>query len=264
MTQPAREHDRFDELAAGHALHALDPPDEQEFAGHLEDCRRCQEAVTGYLEVTAALADSSPQSDAGQPSEQLRDRIMAAASGETGTGAARPARRDGLRPAAPADLAGRRRRRRLRATIASAAAAAVLIAGGAVAGGVLSSGSGPAGPTAGCVHAGSCRQVVLTAAGSSAPAARLIVMGGTAWLVPSGLPADNTARQVYVLWQITGGRVPLPVGSFDVSGHGDRPIRIGSLAVPIHGTWAFAVSLERGRTIPATPSRPVALGQVSS
>ncbi|MGH3398353.1 MAG: hypothetical protein ACRDPO_27070, partial [Streptosporangiaceae bacterium] len=127
-----------------------------------------------------------------------------------------------------------------------------------------SAGTGAAGPAAGCVHAGSCREVVLTAVGSTAPAARLIVMNGTAWLVPSGLPADNPARQVYVLWQITAGHVPLALGSFDVARHGDQPIRIGALAVPLPGTRAFAVSRERGRTIPATPSRPVALGQVAS
>ncbi len=249
MTGPAWEHDRFDELAAGYALDALDPPDEQEFARHLEGCARCQDALADYLEVTAALADSAPEAGADQPSPQLRDRIIAAASGSPRV----------------ADLAAHRRRRRRRAVIAAAAAAAVL-AGGVISGTELSSGpgTGPAGPSAGCVHAGSCREVVLTAAGSSAPAARVIVMDGTAWLVPSGLPADNTARQVYVLWQITGGHVPLAVGSFDVTRHGDRPIRIGSLAVALHGTWAFAVSLERGRTIPATPSHPVALGQVIS
>ena len=85
----------------------------------------------------------------------------------------------------------------------------------------------------------------------------MIVTAGSAWLVPTGLRADDTARQIYVLWQITGAHVPLAVGSFDVRGHGGTPIRIGKLAVPYHGTLAFAVSLEHGRTIPAAPSRLV-------
>jgi hypothetical protein len=67
-----------------------------------------------------------------------------------------------------------------------------------------------------------------------------------------------------VLWQITGTNTPLAVGSFDVSSQQRTPVRIGALAVPYQGTWAFAVSLEHGRAIPASPSRPVALGQISS
>jgi hypothetical protein len=57
---------------------------------------------------------------------------------------------------------------------------------------------------------------------------------------------------------------PLAVGSFGVSSQQRTPVRIGALAVPYQGTWAFAVSLEHGRAIPASPSRPVALGQISS
>jgi hypothetical protein len=41
------------------------------------------------------------------------------------------------------------------------------------------------------------------------------------------------------------------------------PIRIGGLPAPYPGTRAFAVSLEHGRTIPARPSPPVAVGKVS-
>jgi hypothetical protein len=88
------------------------------------------------------------------------------------------------------------------------------------------------------------------------------VSGGIAWLVPSGLRPDDPASQEYVLWQITGAHTPVAVGSFDVTARGGRPVRIGALAAPYRGTWAFAVSLEHGRAIPATPSRPVALGQV--
>lgn len=260
VTGPTHDHARFDELAAGHALHALDTGDEREFLGHLPGCSRCQDALTDYLHVTAALAASWPEAEPARPGDQLRGRIMEAVSAPSAPGGAPPAFGGG--PAGVAHLSGRRNRRRLRAVIASAAAAMVLAAGG-VAGAELaaSPGRGPAQPTAGCVHAGKCRQVVLTAAGSSATAARVIVMNGAVWLMPSRLPPDNAARQIYVLWQITGGHIPMAVGSFDIRGHADRPIRIGALAVPYRTTWAFAVSLEHGRTIPATPSHPVALGQ---
>jgi anti-sigma-K factor RskA len=281
MTDPRREHARYDELAAGYALDALDGPDEADFAAHLEDCSRCQDAVARFTEITAALAETAPPAE---PSPGLGDRIMAAAAREPRTGSAeqpeQPEQPGPSRPAAVRRLHGSPRpaaqhrnpsrsawsRRPLRVAVAGVAAAAALIAGGVTYAGLQDSGSGPRPPAAGCMQARTCREIVLTSASSRAPAARLIVAGGTAWLVPSGLKSDNRAQQVYVLWQITGGHIPLAVGSFDVRGHhaGDRPIRVGSLTVPYSGTWAFAVSLEHGRTIPAAPSHPVALGQVPS
>jgi anti-sigma-K factor RskA len=292
MTDSRREHARYDELAAGYALDALDAQDEADFAGHLPDCSRCQDAVARFTEITAALADTAPPAE---PSPDLGARIMAAVArdpapaghaaspapaGQAGPQPGQPEQPGKPRPAAVRRLHGAPRpaaqhrtsprsgrpRRPLRVAAASVAAAAAVIAGGATYAGLQGSGSGPQPPAAGCVQARTCREIVLTDASSRTPAARLIVAGGTAWLVPSGLKADNTAQQVYVLWQITGRHTPLAVGSFDVRGHraGDRPIRVGSLTVPYSGTWAFAVSLEHGRTIPAAPSHPVALGQVPS
>jgi anti-sigma-K factor RskA len=337
-----RQHARYDELTAGYALDALDPPDEADFAGHLPGCDRCQDAVARFTEITAALAQAVP---AAEPSPALGARIMAAVALEPVPGApgrsyapapslrlpdepvpagpefpyeqvpagpgfpderaaagrslpAEPAAADfGLLaepPAGPARPAGPprraagpawagpgranpahrrptrlhpgqpRQRRPLRVIAAGVATAAALIAGGLTWAGIQGGGSTPQPPAASCLQAGTCRQIVLTSAVSHAPAARVIVADGTAWLVPAGLKADNTTQQVYVLWQITGGHTPLAVGSFDVRLHGTRPIRIGALAVPYSRTWAFAVSLEHGRTIPATPSRPVALGQTPS
>jgi anti-sigma-K factor RskA len=265
ITDPRREHARYDELAAGYALDALDGPDEADFAAHLAGCSRCQDAVDRFTEITAALADTAPPAE---PSPDLGLRIMAAAAREpVGHADVNAAARQAA-PAGPSvqDIRKNRPRRPLRVAAAAAAAAAALIAGGATYAGLQGSGPAAQPPAAGCVQARTCREIVLTDASTRAPAARLIVADGTAWLVPAGLKADNTAQQVYVLWQITGGHTPLAVGSFDVRGHhaGDRPIRVGSLTVPYSGTWAFAVSLEHGRTIPAAPSHPVALGQVPS
>lgn len=269
MTSPRQAHAAFDELAAGYALRSLDPGDELQFLDHAGQCPRCQQSLADYAEVAAALADTAP---AVEPGQQLGDRIMAAATGGRTRGS-------GDRPPGPPPAAGgagqqdeglppgvtamRKRRPRRRLQLA-AAAAAVLIAGGGIWAGRSGGGAAPQPPAAGCVQSGQCDQVQLTDISERGPVARVIVTDGSAWLMPSGLPADNATRQVYVLWQITGAHVPLAVGSFDVRGHAGTPIRIGKLAVPYRGTLAFAVSLEHGRTIPAKPSHLVAIGQVSA
>jgi hypothetical protein len=336
VTETPQEHARYDELAAGYALHALDPEAELQFRSHLPTCPRCEAALSDFTEVAAALADDWSTVE---PSPQLGARIRAAIAQEPANSAAQapqqapaaPAARQAnvgqdrrqadasradasradasradasradsprdsqfrdaspgdaghadrfhdrsprenrshgeggaVLPAGVTDLAQHRRRRRRLTTLVGSAAAAVLVAGGAIWGGLAASGNAPSPPTSSCVRAGACREVQLTDARSHAPAAKVVIADGTAWLIPSGLPADNRVRQVYVLWQITGAHTPLAVGSFDVSGRGSKPVKIGQLAAPYRGTWAFAVSIERGRTIPATPSHPVALGQVPS
>ena len=275
MTDPRQPHAHFDELAAGYALHSLDPDDELDFLGHAGQCARCQQSLAEYAEVAAALAEIAP---AAEPGQQLGDRIMAAAlgggtrgSGTLGSGDVPASQRadagHGDRPAGqpPAEVIGLRERRRPpRRLQLAAAAAAVLIAGGGIWAGLSGGAAAPQPPTAGCVQARQCYQVELTDATAPGAVARVIVTGGSVWLMPSGLAPDDAARQIYVLWQITGARVPLAVGSFDVRRDAGGPILIGRLAAPYHGTLAFAVSLQRGRAIPATPSGVVALGQVSA
>jgi hypothetical protein len=273
VTDPRRDHTHYDELAAGYALHALDPAEELEFAGHVKDCPRCLQALADYGEVAAALADTAP---AAEPDQHLGDRILAAAAadrslGNGGRRAGPPVAvggdsQAGKPPSGVASLHQHQHRRRSpRRLQLAAAAAAVLIAGGGIWAGLSGNGGTPPPPTvAGCMRVSQCHEIELTDAAGHEPAAKVIVTAGSAWLVPTGIRADDTGGHIYVLWQISGAHVPLAVGSFDVRGHGDTPIRIGKLAVPYHGTLAFAVSLERGRTIPVAPSHLVALGQVSA
>jgi hypothetical protein len=266
------DHAEFDELAAGHVLHALEPADEQRFGRHAPQCPQCMRSIGEFREVAAALAEISPDAE---PSRQLGQRILAAASvspARNGHRAAGPGLAGPARPAGPAGprhaalsqkvvpLRSRRGQPRLRRT--AAAAAAVLIAIGGVWAGLAASGGGPAQQLGGCAHLRGCSEVSLTTATTHQVVAKVVVRGGAVWLMPAAIPADNTADQIYVLWQLTGAHT-LPVGSFDVK-PGDRaPILIGNLATAYSGTWAFAISLEHGRTIPATPSRAMALGQVS-
>jgi hypothetical protein len=245
----ASAHEPFAELAAGYAVDALDPPDEEEFLAHLRDCDRCQQAVAGFSEVAAKIAESQSDLAPSGPDPRLGDRIMAAVAGEQCTG--------------PADLAKRRRQRAARMAIAAAAAAA-LIAGGVI-WGTRSAGNGRlVPPAAGCSSAGTCHRVVLAGGISKVSVASVIVAGRTVWLIPAGLRPDDVARQTYVLWQITARRKPRAVGAFDVRGNRQRAVLVGSLAVGYGDTRAFAVTLERGRAIPPVPSSPVATGLVSS
>jgi anti-sigma-K factor RskA len=255
VTEPTRDHTLFDELAAGYAVHALEPHDELVFLGHLKHCDRCEQALADYGVVTTAVAGVTP---AAEPSPELRSRILAAALSE-GTRRDSNSDTEQLPPVIP--LRGHGPRRWLGA--AAAAAAAVIVAGSVWAG--LGRGAGPApAPLAACAQAHQCTEVTLTAAHGHKTVGQLIIRNGTVWMLPSGMPADNVSRQIYVLWQITGSHTPLSVGSFDVRAGAHGPVRIGKLAAPYRGTWAFAVSLEHGRSIPAMPSRSVALGQVSA
>ncbi len=75
MTSRHDDHETFDELAVGWALHALEPEDETLFAPHLAACPRCTRTVAETAEVMAALAGDLPPAE---PSEGLRDRLREA------------------------------------------------------------------------------------------------------------------------------------------------------------------------------------------
>ncbi|MGA8979053.1 MAG: zf-HC2 domain-containing protein, partial [Pedococcus sp.] len=68
------DHQQYDELAVGWALHALEPEDEAGFAAHLAGCARCTATVTDTTEAMAAMAGDLPPAE---PSPGLRDRLRA-------------------------------------------------------------------------------------------------------------------------------------------------------------------------------------------
>ena len=270
VADQAREHARFDELAAGYALHALDPDDEREFAAHLPGCPACRQALAGYEVVAAGLAEGWLAGESARPPARLGERISAAVAREVtpapvsdiaGARRSRDQGAPGRAAPAPAARPGWPRGRRLAVLGASLAAVVALIAGGVIAGRLASE---PSRPAAACVHAAGCHQIALTAPGTATTTARVIVRDGAAWVVPSGLRPDDRGRQIYVLWQITRGRRAIAVGTFDVRANAAGAVRIGVLAVGYHQTRAFAVSLEHGRKAPPSPSSPVAAGLVSS
>jgi anti-sigma-K factor RskA len=256
VTDPRPGHDRFDELAAGYAVHALDSGEVLLFVRHARQCGRCQRALAGYADVTAAMAELAP---AAEPSPELADRILAVATGDLVSGDPRA-----IRSSSPAPSPGEPRPRHPRLVRAAAAAAAALvIIGGGIWGGLAATnGHGTAPPSlAECARSHRCAEVVLTAAATHRTAAKVIVRDGVVYMEPTAMSASPSG-EIYVLWQLTGAHTPLAVGSFDITPGARGPVRIGALAAPYRSTWAFAVSLEHGRTIPPKPSHPIALGHV--
>lgn len=285
MSGPASGHGVFEELAAGYALDALEPGDEQRFLRHARGCPPCTFALAGYRDVAGVLALASPP---GEPSPRLASRIASMAGAEGGrpgptAGLADRAGRglDGPADGRPGADAPRTRRVRSRGRVnappahghrppsrgrrwlryAAAVAVMALLAGGGTWAGLESTATRPVTRAALC--SGGCFQVVLTAAGSHAEAGMVLVSHGLVWMEPGDMAPDDTADQIYVLWQLTRASRPLAVGSFDVQAGAHGPVMVGALAAPYDGTLAFAVSLEHGRTIPASPSRIAALGQAS-
>jgi anti-sigma-K factor RskA len=65
-------HSDYEELAAGFALGALEPDEEQAFQRHLEGCPACKESMREFEEVTASLAFATP---AVEPPASLRAAV---------------------------------------------------------------------------------------------------------------------------------------------------------------------------------------------
>jgi anti-sigma-K factor RskA len=67
------------ELTAGYALDALDPEERRSYEEHLRTCEQCREELSTFWETTTALALATTGPE---PSNDLRDRVLAAARAE--------------------------------------------------------------------------------------------------------------------------------------------------------------------------------------
>src|SRR4051812_19146712 len=86
MTAPRDPgHDRWDELAAGYALDALEPAEEAELMAHLDECDICRGALRDHELVAAQLAALADDADVTPPAwSAIRTGIVGAAPA-TGT-----------------------------------------------------------------------------------------------------------------------------------------------------------------------------------
>ncbi|GAA4778653.1 hypothetical protein GCM10023200_09590 [Actinomycetospora chlora] len=258
---PATHTGAHDALAVGWALHTLDGAEETDFAAHLETCPVCRSTVDETLETLGAVAEAVVPVD---PPPALRQRLLDAVAEEA---APAPAADTTVVPLAP---------RRRRATRWIAAAAAVLVV--AAIGGLTAVNqslrderdAAQASASAQAQREAAITDVLRDAGTPGVPHAVLATpQGGLVGVVvddgsgsrvlSTGLPA-NPSDETYVLWGLEDG-TPRALGTFDVAGQGPDVLSVPSSAgaVPYVG---FAVSLEPGRTAPASPTRVVASGQV--
>jgi hypothetical protein len=254
-------HAAWDELAAGHAVNALEPEDEQAFLDHLRGCDQCRATLASLEDVTGTLAYAAEPAD---PPAALRSRILDAAAAE------RPAT-FGTRPPRH-DLPRERRPRVWQPTfhLASLATAAAVVAVLALGFWNLSlRGDGNAKQAAlrkrtealSCLAAADTRTFELTSVNGQH--AKTCLAGGSAYVVVDRLDENDTGSSVYVLWWMDAQQALHPVAGFDVEVAGTSVYRL-PLDVTPSDVRAMAVSLEPGRAVPAQPTRRIVSGAATS
>lgn len=256
MNAHATDHERFEQLAVGHALAALEPADEQEFVAHLGSCDRCAHDLVDHLETLASLAhDAAPAEPPPSVLEGIRAGVAA-----SGRGGALPA------PSVVVPMRARRPDRTVRLTTAliGVAASVVLVMALLIANMGLSSREHDA-REANQQLAAAVSQLLVSGAhrvdlsGTGDTKAVAVVKGDTVSLVLAGVPVNDRHTSIYVLWEQSRFGDVRAVGAFDVSS--------SSLAVvkDLHlgGTplKALMVTKEPGRKAPlATAQKPILAG----
>jgi hypothetical protein len=268
------DHDTFDELAVGWALHALEPEDEALFAVHLPGCARCAATVAETTEVMGAMARDLPVAE---PSEQLRTRLRAAVeTTEQIPGPVAPevpsswAPRRVLDPVAGvAPSAGElpRWRRMLPASLVAAAVAAIVGLG--LWNVFLASSQERLQETVASqeevleavLNPGRATIAPLQADGRTV--ATVVARGNELQVVTSGLTVNRPDTTSYVVWGMGEGD-PVALGTFDVSRSQIDVESVGSGSTDLDGFPQYGISLEPGQEAPSSPTVVVATGEVAS
>lgn len=261
-------HSPWDELAVGFALGALEPEDEETFAGHLHGCTECTQTVADVEATSAELAYAVPGDE---PPPALLQAIMAEvkASGrpKTPLSAAVPDLAK-VRSRRRTDSGERRPAGRWNAAWLGRAAALVLVL--ALAGwnyqlrldnSVKDTSLGNAAEFGRLLTTPGAQTVDLVGKGKER--GKVVVQGESAYLLVDDFARNEDEDSIYVLWaQNKGSDVMYDVGAFKVV-H-DRPTYIPVRELTDSGQiGAFAVSKEKGTVVPKLPSEPIAVGKTS-
>lgn len=288
------DHETFDELAVGWALHSLEPEDEALFARHLPDCARCTRTVAETFDVMAALASDLPPAD---PSDELRGRLRAEVErteqvqrpvlppvqpADPPEEPPRPPRRVEPRPAMsrgvarPAGrfprlrphLSSQEWRRRVPVVVAGAAAAVIL---GLGAWNVVLNASREQAQATAAEQSHIVDSLLTAGQATIAPVsdqsghavATVVARHGQLQVVTWGLTENDTTTTTYVVWGMRQG-APVALGTFDVVQTGMDMRTVGSDRTGLNDYSGYAISIERGRRAPSAPTDIVANGQVTS
>ncbi len=264
------EHADFEALAAGYALHALEPQDEQRLSAHVLACRSCARLVADTASLGALFADLL-EPEALPPG--LRERILAAAAAEPRplpepepVAAPRPPTVVSTAAAPPAPRRPAAGRRRLRERIAVGALAAAIGVGVAVPVTLAAShhGSATTGNTAlaqWLLQPDAQEMTLKGATGTSL--AKAVMTDKGVYLLANGLPVNDRSRSVYVLWAANAQGQRRSVVTFDV--RSGAPVQLTTDQLPFSTSQIrqLAISYEPGRSAPAQPSDVVLSGSAA-
>jgi len=257
------DHQRFDELAVGWALHALEPEEEAEFNRHLPGCARCAETVAQTTEVMGAMAADLPQAE---PSAGLHARLQAAVE------ATEQIRRPVVAPVAvvepPVAPAPPSSRGRVLARALVAAAVAAVLGLGAWAVGLNSDRHDLEATVAEQQEVVDAlltpgRATVAPLGRDGRPVATVVARDDELQVITHGLAANDTDSTTYVVWGL-GADVPVALGTFDVERPQMTLQTVGSGLTGLDDFAQYGISIEAGREAPSEPTEVVATGQVTS
>lgn len=277
-------HASFEELAAGHALNALEPEDEQIFLQHLAACARCERELAMHHATLAHLAYAP---DAAEPPDALLEAISSdvhktertASTSSVMEGLSRSADLiGGQAPAGPAvtpiSSLGQARRRRDAARLRRAgawtgvAAAAVLVLGLGVWNTSLQQERnsqdawGDRLATAVRELRDNSTDTVPLQGDDGVVVAVALIHGSELSLVVDGLPVNQEAT-TYVLWGQSRYGDVRPVGAFDVAEDGLDVQKDMQVQEGIADVMRFMLTREKGDQAPPFPTQPVlASGEV--
>ena len=256
MTARDTTHDRYEQLAVGYALSALEPEEEQDFDGHVAACDACRRALDEHRQTLAHLAYDAVAEE--PPSSVLAGiRAGVEASG-----------RAGAFPAPVALDAARRRRsdRTVRWTTAmlGAAASLILVVALVISNAGLTSKQNETEEANRRLTAAVSQLLVTGAskvdlAGEGDTHAVAVVHGATVSLVLAGVPVNDRSTSVYVLWEQSKAGDVQAVGTFDVVS--DDLAVVTGLRLHNPSLKALMVTHEKGRRAPVVSSEePVLAG----
>ena len=257
------QHERYEELAAGHALGALEPEDEQAFLTHLHGCARCERDLAVHLSTLTHLAYAP---DAAEPPASLLDGIRA--------GVLASGRGSSLSEVAEVVSLGAARSRRLGAgqlhrarLMIAVAAAATLVVGLGVWNVTLQSEQSQQEQwgqrmTAAVRELGVPGTDTVPLTVGNEVVAVALVRGDELSLVVDGLKVNDTSSTTYVLWGQSRFGDVRPVAAFDVTKEGLDVHEGLRLQAGVADVTRFMLTHEQGRSAPPIPSPVLATGDL--